>query len=262
MRARRQNPLLPRFGVHSCILAVALALAPASAHAQPDTSEQRAGAFSAQARDAYVKGNFREAVDLYKKARELKPDPTLLFNLARCYEALGSTNDLRDSVASYQAYLQERGDASDRAAVERRMTVLERQVVILEEHAKAEQLRLEEQSKPKVLVPVPPPLPVARTSVAPWIVAGAGIGVGVAGAILGLVATGTRSDAVAEPSGAAAADLESRARSFATAANVAFIVGAALTVAGTAWGVVNLTTSPRPVVVRAGAGTLLVSGTF
>lgn len=240
----------------------ALLVLPASAHALPGAAEQRAGKYSAQARDAYVRGNFREAVDLYKKARELKPDPTLLFNLARCYEALGSTTDLRESVASYEAYLRERSDSSDRAAIERRVIVLKRQIVILEEQSKAEQRKLEEQSKPKAPVPSAPLQPVSRIHAAPWIIAGTGASVGLAGAILGLVASGKRSDAVAEPSGAIAADLESRAQSFATAANVAFIAGGALTVVGATWGFVSLATSPSPVVVRAGAGTLLVSGTF
>ncbi|APR76867.1 Hypothetical protein A7982_02214 [Minicystis rosea] len=217
--------------------------------------------FSARARGAYEKGDFRAAVELYKKAHDLRADPTLLFNLARCYEALATLPDLKEAIVYYEAYLRERGSSSDRAAVERRVEVLRQQIHLLEE-----------QSKPKaapVVAPVAsgpptPPPPPKRTPV-PWIITGIGAGGVVVGGVLGVLAKAKRADAVAEPSSTLASDLESKGRSFATGANVAFIAGGSLMLAGTTWGIVTLATSPKapsPVDVNVGLGTLQLSGRF
>lgn len=196
-----------------------------------------AAELAARARSAYEAGKFRDAADLYQRAHDLDADPTLLFNLARCFEALATLDDLRASIRDYQAYLRARPDASDRAAVERRIDVLANQIRVLEE-----------QSKPKPPPPPAPPTilaaPRAHTPI-PWIACGVGLGGIAAGAVLGAIAKGERADANRATSGADALDLEAKSAHLATAANVAFVAGAALAVAGAAWGVIDLASSPK-----------------
>jgi hypothetical protein len=79
-----------------------------------------------------------------------------------------------------------------------------------------------------------------RPSAFPWIVAGAGVvGVG-AGVVLGVLSHGHYVDARDEPLRTPAETEYSSAQSFATGANVAFIVGGVLAAAGLAWGLVDV----------------------
>jgi tetratricopeptide (TPR) repeat protein len=262
------------------VLGVILAAAPAHAQpakrgppsgAQPSRSGDAVAAYSAQARQAYEAGSFRDAIALYEKAYAIEPEPTLLFNLARCHEALGALEDLRAAVRAYGAYLEASPRTSDRAAIERRVEALRKQVAIME----AEQRRPAEAEATKR--PSPPPAPVAPRAASPWpwVVCGVGAGGVVAGAILGVLATDAHDDAQASPSGRDAIDLESRAGTLETATNVAFVAGAALAVAGCTWAVIDMASASSPppaaaarapararVELRVGAGAMSVGGTF
>ena len=94
----------------------------------------------------------------------------------------------------------------------------------------------------------------------------AGVGVGVA---FGVVSDSKESAAATEPVQTTAVDLHSQAKTFATLANVFFVVGGLATAAGIAWGVVSLTSSgggqdddEPEVEARLVPGGVLVSGRF
>jgi hypothetical protein len=257
---RRIHSRGARFVVGISVVAVAWSMSAAAAPQVPPRADPVLE-YSARARSAYERGDFREAAELYKKAQALRGDPTLLFNLGRCYEALATLPDLKESVESYEAYLRERGDSPDRAAVERRIDVLRQQIHLLEEQA---QRALS--PSPPIIAPVvaPAPAPPKHTPV-PWVVAGLGAGGVLAGVVLGVLADGKRSAAVAESSGALASELEATGRSLATGANVAFVAGGSLAAAGVTWGIVDLAAfskAPRPVAVSVGLGRLQLSGQF
>ena len=114
----------------SLLFGSARAEAPTAKRADPAVS------FSAQARTAYVAGQFREAIALYQQAYRHKADPVILFNLARCHEALGGPPDLEAAVEAYEGYLRASGDAPDRAALERRIGSLRQEIEILRERTK------------------------------------------------------------------------------------------------------------------------------
>ena len=262
-----------RLGSSGCRRAIAIAIAaaaclsspPAPAQAPPSVDHPAAGPragvdaavdHAARARRAYERGDFREAIRLYTRARELRPDPTLLFNLARCHEALATLPDLEQAVAEYEAYLRERPDSADRAAVERRGDALREQIRVLRDKARPA----------PVVAPSPAAPPPIKRSPVPWILAGVGAGGLIAGITVGALAVGKRSDAAAEPSAMAANDLESSARGLAAGANVAFVAGGSLMVAGAIWGLIDLigaAPSPaRAVAVSVGLGSLQVTGRF
>src|SRR4051794_1613167 len=50
----------------------------------------------------YRAGRFQEAIEHFQKAYELKPEPVLLYNVARAYEGLG---ELKRALEGYRAYL-------------------------------------------------------------------------------------------------------------------------------------------------------------
>jgi tetratricopeptide (TPR) repeat protein len=234
------------------------ALFSAAARAQGRSTQEAAARYSTEAREAYEQGRFRDAVELYRKAYDLKRDPVLLFNMARCYEALATRTDLERSIENYEEYLRARPDASDRAAVERRVEVLRQQVRLLDDASKPRH------APPPAAAPVV--VPAARPSAPPWIVAGVGASGVVVGAVLGGVAAAKRDDAAADPSGRSAQKLESSAQSLATGANVAFIAGGAVAAGGIAWGIVDLVSAPKPAArgaaVRIGPASLTVEGRF
>jgi tetratricopeptide (TPR) repeat protein len=253
MRARRLSRLVARVVVGCSAALAAAALAPDAAHAQRAKPTDAVATYSAQARAAYEAGDFRNAIALYEKAYGLEREPTLLFNLARCHEALGSLEDLRAAVARYLAYLDAAPRASDRAAIERRVDALRKQIAVMD----AEQRRPAATPPARTAAPSPAlaaaPAPQGGISPWPWVVCGAGAGGLVAGAVLGVLAVGARDDAQASPSGEEAMDLESRAGSLQTGANIAFVAGAALMVGGATWGVVEIASSPSRAPSSSGA---------
>lgn len=185
-----------------------------------------------EAERAYEAGHVTEAIDLLRRARSLHAAPVLLFNLARAYETDGR---LEDALDAYRRYLEEEPEATDRGAIETRITAIESQLVenarLAEERRRAEERaaqRRDEASGPSAL---------------PWVIAGVGVLTVGAGTIFGLLAEGARDDAVADPVHADALATFARGEDFALTANVLFAIGGALAAAGVIWGVIDLSIS-------------------
>jgi tetratricopeptide (TPR) repeat protein len=234
-----------------------------------------------RAREAYVAGAFRQAVDLYKQAYEQRQDPTILFNLARCYEALGGRADLSAAIDAYAGYLAATPSAPDRAAIERRVEVLQQQIRTMDESAAAAAAASASAAATEPPAPVAPdpreaPPPDARPRAVarlPWLVAGVGaLGLGAGGAFA-LLARQRHGEAVDEPSASKAHEHEDASRSLATGANVGFVAGGLLTAVGVTWGLWDLWgRGPSPagtadrsaaaVSVRVGPAALSIAGSF
>lgn len=215
------------------------------ASAQPRNSP--AVEASLRARSAYEAGRFREAVALYREAYGHKADPTLLFNLARCYEALATEADLQASIEAYEGYLQARPNASDHAAVERRIAVLREQTKLLDEARKAKERPATQPEPAKAPADEragtkasPEPVRPTRGAafVMPVVLLAVGAGALGTGGVLGGLALHRRRAAIDEVSGTAAAARLSEAQSFAIAANVAFVGGSVLAAAGGTWALI------------------------
>jgi tetratricopeptide (TPR) repeat protein len=63
----------------------------------------------------YNLGQFRHALDGYTRAYDTFPAPGLLFNIAQCHRGLG---DHERAIRSFEAYLRERPNATNRGVVE------------------------------------------------------------------------------------------------------------------------------------------------
>jgi tetratricopeptide (TPR) repeat protein len=210
---------------------------------------QRALELFEQSAKAYRDGRFQDAIDLLVEARRIKPEPVLLYNIGRAYEALGNPTQAADA---YAAYLAEDPKAPDRKAIEIRITTLRAQA---DELDKARTMPPPAEAKPLPPEPPPPappaPPPDTSVGVVPWVVTGAGIvGVG-AGVVLGLVAESRHRAAVDEPGQAVARHKQDQAETFATGATIAFVAGAAVTAVGVGWLTVRVLT-PAGVNVVAG----------
>lgn len=76
--------------------------APHTADADQDTDPgTRAMAWFLRGNEAYVGGNFEEAIEAYRKAYELSHDPAPLFNIAQSQRRLGDCPSARDTYTRY-----------------------------------------------------------------------------------------------------------------------------------------------------------------
>jgi tetratricopeptide (TPR) repeat protein len=251
-------------------VALAVTVCPSTGLGAKPAPAGSAAELATRAREAYVAGAFRQAVDLYKEAYEQRRDPTILFNLARCYEALGSRADLEASIEAYAGYLAGNPEAADRAAIGRHVDVLRQQIKVIDENAAAEAARLATRTpvpSPSTalssqVAPLPPP---TRASPAPFVAAGVGvIGIG-AGAVLAVLARERHRQAVDEPSAMVAHQRSTAAQSFATGANVAFVAGGVFLAAGTTWAVWDWrsrSASSRRVAVHVGPAAVSLEARF
>jgi tetratricopeptide (TPR) repeat protein len=213
------------------LVAVAALSATRPAFAQGEADSRAVKLFKESA-ELYKQGRFREAVDLLEEAHRLKPEPVLLYNLARAYEGLGDTTR---ALAAYQSYLAAEPGTPDKGAIETRIATLKRQL----EERRALEARGEaaERDQPS---PSPSPAEPRSPSPLPWIVAGVGAaGVG-AGVVFGLLANSKHDDTANAESGLAATELQADAERFATIANVALVAGGVLCVGGVVWGVIDV----------------------
>lgn len=83
---------------------------------------------------AYDLGDFKRAVEGYKAAYEAKPDPVLLYNIAQSYRL---AKDFEQAVFFYRSYMRRLPDAPNRADVEARVALLEKQLEMQKEAAGA-----------------------------------------------------------------------------------------------------------------------------
>jgi|JI10StandDraft_1071094.scaffolds.fasta_scaffold58160_1 tetratricopeptide (TPR) repeat protein len=110
-------------------LPCALLLAPALASAVPPTpAVKEAGSARAKAaaivktgEEAFAAQRYEEALRAFEAAYLLDPVPVLLYNIGRAQEELGR---YEDAARFFQSYLDRVPDASDRAQVEQRLTLL------------------------------------------------------------------------------------------------------------------------------------------
>jgi tetratricopeptide (TPR) repeat protein len=72
----------------------------------------------------YNLSEFQKALDDFKAAYELRPDPVLLFNIGQSHRMLGHP---QEAVFAYRAYLRELPDAPNRQEVERLRAEMERE---------------------------------------------------------------------------------------------------------------------------------------
>lgn len=210
------------------VLAAALFLASGAA-ADDASSKARALELFEQSAASYRAGRFQEAVDRLLEARRVRPEPVLLYNLGRAYEALGKPEDAADAYASY---LSEEPRAADRRAIEGRIATLRAQAAEL---ARARETPRE---TPNVLDP---------SIVIVLGLAGLGTGVG-----LGLAADARHEDAKAETVQQTARDEQDRAESLATAATACTIAGGVVTALGLTWLGLELLVPKRTVSLLAG----------
>lgn len=105
----------------------------------------------------YDLGDYRLALDAFKRAYLAYEDPALLFNIAQCNRQLG---DRAEAVKLYKSYLRKLPEAPNRGEVERLIAMLEAQLA--SERAPAPPTEVLPPTEP---APPPPPLP--RPTVAP-----------------------------------------------------------------------------------------------
>ncbi len=221
-------------------LGLALSATPAFADAKKD----KALALFEKSDKAYKDGKFEQAVKLLEEAYSLYPEPLLLYNLGRAQEGLG---DLPGAVASYEKYLKDGKEITDRGAIERRVETLKAQLAARDEEqkrlaeeeqkrkqAEEDRRRAEEERKrieAERLAAQKSPL----ETWGPWITIGAGTAIVATGFYFGARASSTHDDAVATPVQRDAAELQASAESSAKIANVLFVVGGLATAGGIGW---------------------------
>ena len=218
--------------------------------ARADDPKVRALDLFEQSAVAYREGRFQAAIDLLLEARRTKPEPVLLYNLGRAYEASGAQQQAADA---YARYLAEEPRAGDRRAIEGRIVTLRAQVDELARAKVASSRRPPDRAEPDSAVEV----------VAPWVITGVGVaGLGT-GVVLALVSRGRHDAAVAEPVQTVAQGKQDDASTFATGATIAFIAGGVVTAAGLTWlGVRTFRPSSRGVALLPGPASLALRGTF
>jgi tetratricopeptide (TPR) repeat protein len=110
-------------------LAVVLSLAaPRLAHAaepsSDDATSERVAELNESGAKLYADRNYRGAIEKFIEAYAIDHDPNLLFNIARCYEALGETDA---AIEKYQAFVAAPGSDTDgRARAQESLKALEK----------------------------------------------------------------------------------------------------------------------------------------
>jgi len=214
-------------------LALLVVATPAAADAPSQSDHDLALALFKHSDEAYKRGDFRGAVSDLEKAYSLEAEPILLYNLGRAYEGLGDT---KNAIDAYDRYLKAKPDADDRGAIEARLTTLRHQLE-LERHAQA-----------PVVTAQAPPIPVKARPLAPAPIVVTTIGaVGVVtGAVLGIVALSVSSSQNAPQTSQVDAQNEhDTASGLATGANVAYIAGGIVALAGIVWIIIDRATAPN-----------------
>jgi predicted DNA-binding protein YlxM (UPF0122 family) len=148
------------------MLAAVIVAAAAPARAMTE-DEERAKAHFLAGQSYYDQASYNDALREFNEAYRISKRPALLYNIARCHEAL---EQFPEAVQMLQRYLEEDPTTSDREAVETRIHNLKER----QEHV------------PKPPAPAPPPQPAVVAPVKPtpphrkriytWVVGGIGVG--------------------------------------------------------------------------------------
>lgn len=232
----------------------------------PNPNKTRAAELFKKSADAYLHGDFAQAVALLDEAYALDPQPVLVYNKARAHEGLGHIDE---AILSYEKYLADEPSSPDRGAIEQRLVTLRHQRderAALAKDRAAVQTERAAVEKERATVTEPPPEAPRRRSVLPYVVMGAG-GLGlIGGAVFGLMAKSREDDATSEPVQRTSIELRDTGETFATVSNISFIAGGALVAAGAVWWVLDMRASKRhgtsamPVQVGLGPSFITVGG--
>jgi hypothetical protein len=221
---------------------VLLSVSPA--RAEPSAADKkRAGELATESAKHYKRGEFEVSVTLLRKAYGLYPEPNLLYNLARSLEGMG---DKQGALDSYKQYLASAQRIDDRRAIERRVSLLERELAdkpaIVTTTPKPEpppQPPSVEAPLPDPVTP-PPPTKVAGPSKLPLLPIAVGAATIGAGISFGLRARDFEQQAAEEMVAIDAEAAHSRAVDNARTANWLFAAGGAVLAAGIIWEVIVL----------------------
>ena len=214
------------------------------AGAEPDAAAKKhAAELAAESQSHYKRGEFEISAALLRQAYALYPEPNLQYNLGRSLESMGDT---KGAVEAYENYLANGKNIEDRGAIERRVATLKQQLADKEPKPPVDKPVDKPADKPvdkpaDTVTATEKPIVVKQAdtddgpSLLPWVPIAIGIGVLGGGAYVGHVATQKHDDAVAAMTGEQAQALQNDAHSYATYANVAFVVGGVALAAGIVW---------------------------
>jgi tetratricopeptide (TPR) repeat protein len=237
-------------GAHAGLLLL-FGLLGTTAQAEPTAADRkRAGELATESAKHYKRREFEVSVALLRKAYALYPEPNLLYNLARSLEGMG---DKRGAVDEYNKYLATAKRVDDRGAIERRVTMLERELAEKQSPAptKPREPKTEaaapaiEPPGPPLDVPLadpfaPPPEKVTGPSKLPLIPIGVGVAAIGAGITFGLRARELERSAIKDPVAFDASKDYADAVTNARVANILFVAGGAVLAAGVVWEVFEL----------------------
>jgi tetratricopeptide (TPR) repeat protein len=182
-----------------------------------------------QGLELYKQQKYAQAADVFAAAYALKADPSLVFNIARCYERLP---DVPRAITEYRRYLDHAGTtAEQRGKARRALEALEEEAAPPAASPQPVASPAPAASARSTEVVAPPPAKVERSYAPSWILLGVGVaGLGV-GTTFAIMASGEAASYRTEVSSAQRVEIEDRARGQALAADIGFGVGAASVVA-------------------------------
>ncbi len=182
---------------------------------------------------AYRAGRYESAIERFQAAYSLSPEPVLLYNLARAQDR---AEQYEAAVESYRRYLSTESEIEDREEITRRIAELEAARTPVPPP-------VEEERATPLLGPPPAAASEGPTvAPAPWLIAGGGILFLAVGGLLGGIGQGRYDAAAATMVHADRLAWQDEANGLATGANVLFVAGGVLAVAGAVWGIVDLVT--------------------
>ena len=199
----------------------------------------------------YSRGQFAEAADEFQRVYDATQHPDVLHNI---YVAHRDAGNKREAAAALRAYIASAEEIPERQLMEARLATLEREIA--EEDARNSQLEPEPEPEPivepdpdPIAAPAPRPAPAEGPSLlAPALVLGAGAAIAIAGVVMGVVAAGQYADLEDTCGPALICRMEQQddidaLRTTALLADVLMIGGGVVAAIGTAWLIVELSSS-------------------
>lgn len=162
-----------------------LSPAPAAAQARPESGERDKVAeverLYAEGAALYRAGKYRPAIALFKQAHGLIPVANLLYNIARCYQAVG---EIRPAMSYYKRFMEhDDADAATRKKAAQRHRMLARAL----ERSKAVPAPKPEPRRtgpPAPRTGAEPPRRSLALAISKWTLAGVALAAGVAGGVM------------------------------------------------------------------------------
>ena len=151
-----------------------------AALADPAPTQAQAEALYAEGSKHYNLREYAPAIDAFKRAYSLYPEPTFLFDIAQAYRLL---NDCETSAVFYRNYVRAKPDADDRDQAEK--LAGEMSTCAAEQKRERDNQHERERERERVAVPPtlpPPPPPSGHRGLQVVGLVTAGVGVALAGA--------------------------------------------------------------------------------